>query len=404
MNISVDIERLSSGGEGVGRLPDGKVVFVPRTAPGDVVEVEVLESQKRFSRGVVARLVSDGPDRIEPKCPHYEADECGSCQFQHLHYTAQLRAKATMVGDALRRLGGLDSTDPGIEPADSSWGYRSKVTLTAKASDSAGRIGYRSYLDPEKIFDLKDCLLATDKIRDAWKAIVASDQALPEDLTKLVLREVDSRIHLVLWTKQYGYDASTLSETLGPGGTVWVVGKDKKVIQVGGEPSPPVPAFEQSSPGLAQKIREEACAALGDIDGKDLLDLYCGTGATASILAGSGARVLGVDSDAGAIEWAQQDVPGVVFKAAEVEEILGDLGDPNSIILNPPRSGLSKRVREWLSDWARQPGRSLAYISCDPATLARDVKHLNMHVVCLRAYDLFPQTSHVETLMVLRSE
>ncbi len=113
----VRILRLAAGGDGVGKLPDGKTVFVPRTAPGDLVELVELREHKRFARARLGRLLEASPDRVEPRCPHYVHDECGGCQVQHLDYEAQLFSRRAFVGDALRRLGKRDIPDPPIVPA-----------------------------------------------------------------------------------------------------------------------------------------------------------------------------------------------------------------------------------------------------------------------------------------------
>ena len=136
---AVRILRVAAGGDGVGRLEDGRAVFVPRSAPGDLVELTGLRSQRRFARARVARVLEPGPARIEPPCPHYVDDECGGCQLQHLASGAQREARRSIVGDALRRLARLELADPEIEPAEQELEYRTKITLHADAR--AGTIG-----------------------------------------------------------------------------------------------------------------------------------------------------------------------------------------------------------------------------------------------------------------------
>src|SRR4051812_43872634 len=125
----VRILRLAAGGDGVGRLPDGKTVFVPRTAPGDLVEVSELREHKRFARGRLETVLAPSRLRVAPRCPHYVVDECGGCQLQHLEYPAQLAARQSFVGDALRRLGKRETPDPPIVPAAKPYDYRTKLTL-----------------------------------------------------------------------------------------------------------------------------------------------------------------------------------------------------------------------------------------------------------------------------------
>src|SRR5215207_7400091 len=123
---SVRILRLAAGGDGVGRLPDGKTVFVPRTAPGDLVEPSEVREHKRFARARIQRVDEPSPLRVDPRCPHYVVDECGGCQLQHVEYQAQLSARQSFVGDALRRLGKRDAPDPPLVPAAKTYDYRTK--------------------------------------------------------------------------------------------------------------------------------------------------------------------------------------------------------------------------------------------------------------------------------------
>ncbi len=148
----VRILRIAGGGDGVGRLADGRTVFVPRTAPGDLVEVRYFKHASRFSRARVVRVLEPGPSRVVPPCPHYTRDQCGGCQLQHLTQGAQLSAKQSIIGEALRRVGGLSIEDPGVIPAGRPWEYRSKITL---AVDPRGRIGLHPWDQPSAVFDLQ---------------------------------------------------------------------------------------------------------------------------------------------------------------------------------------------------------------------------------------------------------
>jgi tRNA/tmRNA/rRNA uracil-C5-methylase (TrmA/RlmC/RlmD family) len=169
----------------------------------------------------------------------------------------------------------------------------------------------------------------------------------------------------------------------------------------------PALAFEQANPVLAARIREDAVSALGDVAGRVVWDLYGGVGDTARLLAAQGALVWSVDRDRSAIEWArgQEQGRGIHWVTDLVEESLHRLPVPDAVVVNPPRSGLVARVSGALEAWAaRRPGGRLAYVSCDPATLARDVARIpSAAVTQVCAYDLFPQTSHVETLVVLEA-
>ncbi|MBW8771716.1 MAG: TRAM domain-containing protein, partial [Gemmatimonadetes bacterium] len=153
---TVRIERLAGGGDGVGRLTDGRTVFVPRTAPGDLVELAQVRMYKRFARAEVGRSLEPGPGRVEPRCVHYERDRCGGCQLQHLELDHQLAAKRRFIGDALRRLGRLEVDDPEVVPGGAEFGYRNKVTL---ARGKGGMLGLHREGEPDRIFALERCEL-----------------------------------------------------------------------------------------------------------------------------------------------------------------------------------------------------------------------------------------------------
>ena len=151
----VRILRLAAGGDGVGKLDDGRTVFVPRTAAGDLVELTGLRSHKRFARARAGRMLELSPDRVEPRCPHFLRDECGGCQLQHVAPSAQREARRGFVGDALRRLGRRDVPDPPLVPADREFDYRTKITLAASADGR--RVGLHRYDSADRVFDLEWC-------------------------------------------------------------------------------------------------------------------------------------------------------------------------------------------------------------------------------------------------------
>ncbi|HEX5004277.1 MAG TPA: hypothetical protein VFV65_03125, partial [Gemmatimonadales bacterium] len=182
----VRILRIASGGDGVGALDDGRTLFVPRTAPGDLVALGRVRRSKTFARAEVGRIVEPSPDRVVPPCPHYTGDDCGGCQLQHLALPAQLAAKRAMVGEALRRIGKLEVADPEIEPAGVEWGYRNKVTLAV--GDGGRRIGFHRQGQAGAIFDLDRCLLADSALMDLWAVVRARRELLPPGAEQVVLR------------------------------------------------------------------------------------------------------------------------------------------------------------------------------------------------------------------------
>ena len=404
---AITIDRIAAGGDGVGRLPDGRVVFVSRTSPGDVVEVEEVRARPSYVRARVVTVKQPGAERVEPKCVHYTRDECGGCQLQHLSAVGQLDAKRRIVGDALRRIGGLQVENPEIVPSQIAWRYRSKITLSAKATPRGPVIGLHRHSRPGVVFELKDCLITSDRVMGLWARVRQHIPLLPDDLESVVLKEdSEGGLHLIVGGGAEPWNPEPLRQAVGEDGLSywWQPRGGAARVVAGPEKGFPALAFEQSNAEFARAIRHAAVDSLGDINGKVVWDLYGGVGETASLLAARGATAWSVDQDLAAKEWARQRAKaGVKHITGRVEDVLHRLAEPQAVIVNPPRTGLAPRVARHLNRWAEAtPGARVAYISCDPATLARDIARMwFLSVQRVVAYDLFPQTSHVETLAVL---
>jgi len=166
-------------------------VFVPRTAPGDVTLVRLARA-RRFARGEAQSFEVLSPDRVEPPCPHYTRDRCGGCQIQHLSYEAQLRAKAGIVGEALRRIGRRSVENPDVEPSDSEWRYRRKLTLHLRRRDGRWVAGLHPYDDPDAVFDLVDCPITDERVMAVWARLRPAFSLLPrERALRMSVRLVD---------------------------------------------------------------------------------------------------------------------------------------------------------------------------------------------------------------------
>ncbi len=406
---AVRIRSIAAGGDGVGTLGDGRTVFVPRTAPGDLAELTVLSFAKRFARARLDRLVERSPDRVAPPCPHYEKDDCGGCQLQHLHEDAQRTARRRLVADALQRIGRLDAAEPPLEPSDREWEYRAKISLAVRGPV----IGYHKLGRPDQIFDLRRCPIARPEINRLWTALRANRRLFPRNATHVVLRvDRDGGRHVIVRVKgaEVWLGAREMGESLGRAGVPAVLwwepegGAPRTVF--GAREAYPAMVFEQVHPGMGDRVREYAVASLGSIAGKHLWDLYAGIGETTRALAALGATVESVELDRRAVALAEARGPadGVTRHPGRVEDALPRLRAPDAILVNPPRTGLGEEVTAQLSERfssSQPPAPStLIYISCDPATLARDISRLRTccRVRDLRSFDLFPQTAHVETV------
>jgi 23S rRNA (uracil1939-C5)-methyltransferase len=401
---AVRILRLATGGDGVGKLDDGRTVFVPRTAPGDLVELAALRSYKRFARARLGRLLEPSPARVEPRCPHYVRDECGGCQLQHMESGAQREARRSFVGDALRRLARRDVSDPPIVPADREFDYRTKITLAVSADGR--RIGLHRYDRADQLFDLEWCHITVPELMELWQALRRLRPLLPPRLSAIVLRSDRRGGRHVLFRSTGGEvwgGGARLHAELGRLGqpiTLWWQPHDgvPRAVAGAGEAFPAT-VFEQVHPAMGDRVRAYAINALGAVGGRHVWDLYAGIGETTLVLARAGASVESVESDRRAVAEAEARGPNARRHAARVEHVLGELRAPNLVITNPPRTGMDARVVDALE---RLRPERIVYVSCDPATLARDLSRLpSFRVADVRAFDLFPQTAHVETVVVL---
>jgi 23S rRNA (uracil1939-C5)-methyltransferase len=408
----VTITGVAAGGDGVGRLADGRVVFVPRTSPGDRVRLreDTLERRRSFARAKVGEVVEAGPARVAPPCPHYVHDHCGGCQLQHVAYDVQLETKRAIVGDALRRIGKLDLPDPEIVEALDEWRYRSKISMAAKGGDGAKTIGLHPYDRPNFVFPLADCHITDFRLMALWRELRARLDLLPPRLMRLTLRlDREGRMHVIAESAGEPWlNAGELRQALEAGGGTrevvcwWQPVEGAARVMAGPETGFPATAFEQVNPGMGILARQWAVEQLGDIRGQTVWDLYGGVGDTAALLVEQGANVVSVDADEKAVSWGRVRIPSARFIAARAEDVLPSLSAPHAVIVNPPRAGLHWDVTLRLTG---EPVSKLVYISCDPATLARDLQRLNVNYTVhgVRAFDLFPQTAHVETVVVLEA-
>ena len=394
----VRIDRLATGGDGVGKLEDGRTLFVPRSAPGDLVEVSGLRLHKRFARGKVGRLVEEGPGRVAPLCAHYVRDQCGGCQLQHLDARRQVEAKQGIIGEALRRLGKLDVADPVVEMAAEPFGYRTKVTLTR---GPGGVFGFHRAGESDRVFALERCELMAPALQAGWERLRPLLRTLPADAERLVLRlDRSGAVHLVIETiGQRSWKADSLAVV----GTVWwhpSAGAARVIAGGDARTAYPATVFEQVNPVMGDRVRSFAVLQAGNVHGVHCWDLYAGIGETTDLLLAGGASVESIEGDKRAVEVAAKRTPGARRLAAKVEEAIRDLRRADLVITNPPRVGMDPMVVDHL---ASVRPRKLVYVSCDPATLARDVARLGSgwKVTGLRGFDLFPQTAHVETVLTL---
>jgi 23S rRNA (uracil1939-C5)-methyltransferase len=416
----VAIESIAAGGEGVGHLPDGRAVFVHRTAPGDEVEIALTVSRDRWARGTLRRLLVAGGDRREAPCPFY--DRCGGCTLEHLRYEAQLAAKSRIVSDALTRIGGLPISPPEVVPSPRTKRYRNRVSFTLRRGSSGGVVaGFHALGDPDSIVDMDGrCLLPEEAIARVWDRLRA---AWGPDARRLPSGE---QLRLTLRATASGAVSLLVEGGFSPGSPEELVAAVEGLDSIWHRPGSHPATLLAGAPFLEERWGEESLPLAGEaflqvnreaaalleehlmemalpVAGRRVVDAYCGVGLHARRLARAGGQVVGIELDPDAVEAARRaGVPGTEFLLGPVEELLGSALPASLVILNPPRGGIAPEVADLLLG---QPPERILYVSCSPATLARDLRRLatGFRLDSVRSFDLFPQTAHVETVASLSS-
>jgi 23S rRNA (uracil1939-C5)-methyltransferase len=438
--LELQIDSLAFGGNGVARL-DGFVVFVRRGLPGDTVRARVTKVQRRHAEAVMTELLAPGPVRVEAPCTHFPA--CGGCRFQDLEYAAQLEAKEAWLGDSLRRIAGI--ADPPLEPivgAEEVFHYRNKMEYSFAPSDDGPVLGLHRAGRWDEVLGLERCWLTTDlgnAIRNTIQAWAREDRLDPYDqatakgyLRHLVVREGrntgQALVQLVTHERER-FDRERLIEVLTafpevrsihwsvndtpaevtnlPSLLLW--GEEAIEEELGGLRFRVRPnAFLQTNTRMAERLYELAREAAGLTGTETVFDLYCGIGTIGLSLARDAMTVWGVEiseeSVACAIENAElNSIGNAAFFAGNVGDALRELrdraGDPDVVVVDPPRAGLAGRALRRLGELAAP---RVVYVSCNPTTLAGDAKVLRdeygYQLVRARPVDMFPHTPHVEAV------
>ena len=408
--ISVEIESIAAGGDGVGRS-NGLVVFVPRTAPGELVTARI-SGKGSFARGTLGTIARSSEDRVDPPCPHYTVDRCGGCQIQHLAYSAQLRAKRRIVRDAIERIGKRSADVAEIERSESEWRYRTKLTLAMRRLGTGEwTAGLHQYDNPARIFSLHDCPITDRRVVTAWREILDQSRFFPAvPALRGSVRITDDGPVFVMIGGMRWPSAAPFFDAVKSFAAVWweneegarrIVGDRRPTRSM----QPPSVSFAQVNPEVATKLRKHVIATVLRHSPEKVVDAYSGAGETAIAFAESGARVVAIELDSDSARWCALHLPeGSVSVRARVEEALPKALPADAVILNPPRAGADSLVTEVLEQQTTKP-RVIAYVSCNPATLARDIARLpGYRVASVVPFDMFPQTAHVETVCELVPE
>lgn len=424
----VFIESLASGGEGVGRLDDGRVVFVQGACPGDTVEIEVVADKKRWVAARVHEIIDASADRVEPPCPYFGS--CGGCQWQHIAYPVQLAAKRRIVSDALERIGGIEAQTPVAEcvPSPQTYGYRNKIELVPVAGPRLG-LGFH-HLGSDVVVPIERCLLlpkahqkAPERLAGALR-YASGTKDLGVRRVGLRVSTATSDVEVALWTEPSAFPRSTVATTIAQGtsasSVVRVLSKDVRgrhsattVEVLSGKGfwrerlddfvfAVSAPSFFQVNTAAAKHLVARALDALAPDGSDSVLDLYAGVGTFTLPLAQRARSVTCVEGAGSAVRDLRRNLETAQLFAdvepGEAARVVGNLGHFDAALVDPPRSGLDGSV---LAAVAQTRASRLVYVSCDPATLARDARLLadaGYRLTSVTPVDLFPQTHHVETV------
>lgn len=432
--IEVFVTDVAQGGWCVARPDDGPVVFVRHALPGERVRAQVTEVTSRLARAEAVEILDPSPERISAPCPAARPFGCGGCDWQHATLPAQRALKASVVAQQLRRMAGIER-EVTVEPLpgdETGLGWRTRMQF---AVDSGGRAGLRAHRS-HAVIDVGDCLIAHDTIRDLripelpWPGAETVEAATTGEERAVIVRKAQS--------------AKTRSGDPGPDGVTEVTAE--AVISQAGRRLTPLRgrpylhqhaggrdwrvsagAFWQVHPAAADALTAAVLDILAPREGDTVLDLYCGAGLFAGAIAplvGPDGAVIGIESDEAAVRDARhnlRDTPWARVHRGDVATTLHPKGMRKGApggrkdsrarraplplarlaVADPPRAGLARPVIDYLSAGGTE---RFAYVSCDPATLARDLRLLlerGWHLEGLRAFDAFPMTHHVECVASL---
>jgi 23S rRNA (uracil1939-C5)-methyltransferase len=428
--LTLDIESLSHGGDAVAHAPDGRAVFVRAGCPGDRVRARVTAEHPRWLSAVVTEVLEPSPQRVEPPCPYFGV--CGGCQWQHVAYATQLDAKAQAVRDAFAHIGRI--TAPVGEPIASpvEYGYRNRIELRVGSAGGRMVVGY-SALGEETLVPVESCLLVPKRHQKVPKALSGVLRFLARDESVRTITRVGFRcaahggeVAVDLWTPPGPFPrqmagkrvaeathAATVDRVLQReqphkrdiAGVEVLAGSGAWHEQLGefGYAVSPT-SFFQVNTRVAERMTALVVEALDPKESDRVLDLYAGVGTFTLPLAETGAEVVAVEGAGSAVRDLRRNLEenGLYADVApgDAARALAELGTFDLAVTDPPRAGMRPEALEALV--AASP-RRLVYVSCDPATLARDAAALAESGYSLRAatpVDLFPQSFHTETVAV----
>jgi 23S rRNA (uracil1939-C5)-methyltransferase len=396
---------MAHGGDALARH-EGKVIFVPYALPGEELLVELTEERAKYSRARLVEVLSPSPDRVEPRCPHFGT--CGGCHWQHVAYERQLALREEVLRSQLKRIAHLPDVPirSAVAAADP-WHYRNHVQLHV---DEDGRLGFMG-IDGRSVIPIRECHIMHGLLWDIFSGL---DIDFP-DLERISLRAGISTGEQLVILETGGAQVPAVEVDvpiscvllLGDGTPVTYVGDSYIRESIAGRSFRiSATSFFQANTSQTEHLVQIVARYLEPRGTETLLDLYCGVGTLGLSMADRVSQVVGIDTNESAIADARfnaEEMSNVAFFEGNPEELLPSMEQSIDLaILDPPRTGVD---REALAALMAQRVPRVVYVSCDPATLARDVARMSeagYELVEVQPVDMFPQTYHVEAVALLR--
>lgn len=399
--MEVVIEKMNHQAMGIAKI-NGKVVFIPKVIVGDIVDIDIIKEYKNYSIGRVNKIIKNGSKRVDVLCPYY--DICGGCSISAYTYQDELEYKVNNVIDIFKR-NEID-IKPNIIKSDNRYGYRNKITLQV----SNGIIGLYEE-DSNKIVDVDKCLLVSDKLNEIIDIIKKNINV--NKCNKIVIRDTYYGIMIIFYgsvnneevikylgkkvVSIYTYD-NKYKCIYGEKYLYEMIGEYKYRIS-------PDSFFQVNSRTVNKLYNKVVEYAIKNEKKDNLVDLYCGTGTIGIYLSKYFNNIIGIELNKQAVEDAKENakinsVNNIEFYAGDVGKIINDQIKADVIVVDPPRSGLDKRTKDIL---LKIKANKIVYVSCNPLTLARDIKELDngYELGDITLVDMFPNTHHVECVSVL---
>lgn len=402
--LQLTLDQMVYGGDAMGRLPDGRAVFVPYALPGERVTLRLVEEKRGHARGEILELLEHSPHRIAARCPHY--GECGGCHYQHLAYPHQLDLKRQVLQEQLQRIGGLENPETQATIASpEAWNYRNHVQFHLSPEGKLGFLESRS----QQVLEISVCPLLKHLLNLLWRCLDLEPQ---RGLERIGLRlGIEDEFMLTLESQDIetplvSVEGLPLSVVhLSPAGALVLAGSDHLIMEVKDRRFyVSAGSFFQVNTAVAEKMVDHLLEHLPLAPDKQVLELYCGVGLFSAFLAPQVAQLVGVESSPSACQdfvINLDEFDNVELYEATAEDVLPHLQlEPDILLLDPPRSGIDRRAMDAIL--AMHPP-IIAYVSCDPSTLSRDSRRLTQagyHLQQITPFDLFPQTYHIESISI----